>query len=155
MRWWKKQISKENRRCLSPVGYGGPRPWRRPSAVEGAVQKDGAVLIGLEKNHCCQAMGTIRGGDWLGRTLSSPQQRVGAPVWSLPLDVEGGSAASRRYYHLPWHAGENPLPTQTFLIWGSMRPAVGTLGTPQAAAVGESKREKRLREENLSNSGSV
>lgn len=99
-------------------------------------------------------MGTIRGGDWLGRTLSSPQQRVGAPVWSPPLDVEGGSVVSRRYY-LPCRTGENPLPIQTFLIWGSMWPAVGTLGTPQATAAGESKREKKLRDENLSKSGSV
>lgn len=97
------------------MGYSGTRPWRWSPPVEAAGQKDGVVLIGLEKNHCCQAKEAIQGDYWLGCTLSSPQRRVGPPVWSLALDMEGGSVVSRRGY-LPCHAGENPLPAQNFLI---------------------------------------
>lgn len=82
------------------------------------------VLIRLEKNNCCQVVEAMRGCQWRGCTLSSPQQHFGAHIWSLPLDVEVGRAASRRGC-LPCRAAENPLPTQTFLIWECTQPAVG------------------------------
>lgn len=84
----------------------------------------------------------------------SPQQHVGPPVWSLALDVEGGRVASRTGY-VPCCAGENPLPTQTFLLYGCTEPAVRSPGTPQAAVLGGSKREEKLREKNLSKSGGL
>lgn len=111
------------------------------------MQKDSVVLMGLGKN---QAVEVIQGGHCLGLTTAAR----GAPVWSLALDVEGGRVASRRGY-VPCCAGENPLPTQTFLLYGCTEPAVRSPGTPQAAVLGGSKREEKLREKNLSKSGGL
>lgn len=90
-----------------------------------------------------------------GVTLwGSPQQHMKPPVWSLALDMEGRRVPSRKE-PVPCCAGKNPLLTQTFLLQGCTQPAVGRPGTPHAAVLGGSKREEKLRERNLSESGGL
>lgn len=68
MRWWEKEISKESRCCLSPVVT-----WYLDTALVTICRgrKDSVVLMGLGKNHRCQAVGVIQGGDALGLTAAA------------------------------------------------------------------------------------
>lgn len=93
MRWWEKEIQKKvGAACHQWVTWHMDMALVttcRGRSAEGQCGTHGAG----EKSLLSSCGGHPRRSLW-----GSPQQHMGAPVWSLALDVEGGRAASRRGY---------------------------------------------------------